>query len=258
MPLQWARMKVPQLVAHRGYAHRFPENSLEGLGAALEVGACFLEFDVQLTADAAPVLLHDADLERTAGVPDRIIELTLEQLAEIEVNEEERLGGAFRNVRIPTLESAIDLVHNWPRAEAFVEIKPDSLAHFGVDAVGQRVVADLRRAPLQCILICSTIEILDWAREAGLPRIGWVVQEWSEQSRARAEALHPDYLFCNTTRLPADPEPLWEGPWQWAIYEVVDPELALELAGRGADLIETMAIAEMLADPILATRGCLG
>ena len=42
------------------------------------------------------------------------------------------------------------------------------------------------------------------------------------------------------------------------IYEVVSPALALELAQRGADLIETMAIGEMLADPVLGKRRCRG
>ena len=39
---------------------------------------------------------------------------------------------------------------------------------------------------------------------------------------------------------------LWLGPWRWAIYEVETLEVALSLAERGADFIETMAVAPMI------------
>ena len=38
------------------------------------------------------------------------------------------------------------------------------------------------------------------------------------------------------------------------VYEVVEPDLALALAARGVDLVETMACEEMCADPRLRTR----
>ncbi|HEY9197768.1 MAG TPA: glycerophosphodiester phosphodiesterase family protein, partial [Gammaproteobacteria bacterium] len=52
-------MKPPILIAHRGYAARHPENTLSALQAAVAAGARWLEFDVQLSADHEPVLLHD-------------------------------------------------------------------------------------------------------------------------------------------------------------------------------------------------------
>ena len=56
------------LVAHRGHAAAFPENTLPALRSALELGAAWLEFDIQLSADRIPVLCHDASLQRTAGI----------------------------------------------------------------------------------------------------------------------------------------------------------------------------------------------
>ena len=55
------------LIAHRGYPAYYPENTLVGLEAALKAGADFLEFDVQLSADRVPLLLHDENLKRTTG-----------------------------------------------------------------------------------------------------------------------------------------------------------------------------------------------
>jgi glycerophosphoryl diester phosphodiesterase len=251
-------MELPQLVAHRGYARRFPENSIEGLQAALEAGACFVELDVQLTADAVPVLFHDHDLDRTAGVPGRITELTLEQIDRIEINESRRLGDAFSGVRVPTLAGAVALLRTRPEIGAFVEVKPASLARFGIDLVWQRVAADLRPARAQCTPISYSAELLLRARRSGWSRVGWVLSEWSGRSRAAAAGLGADYLVCNHRRIPASVDRLWPGPWRWVVYEIDTAGQALDFAARGADLIETMAIAELLQDLELSRRGCRG
>jgi glycerophosphoryl diester phosphodiesterase len=55
--------------------------------------------------------------------------------------------------------------------------------------------------------------------------------------------------------VPEAPEALWPGPWRWSLYDADTPELALELAGRGAELVQTRAIRELLGDPRLGGRG---
>jgi glycerophosphoryl diester phosphodiesterase len=60
-------------LAHRGDWRRAPENTLPALLAALAVAACDgLEFDVRLSADGVPVLLHDETLDRVQGRPDPV------------------------------------------------------------------------------------------------------------------------------------------------------------------------------------------
>lgn len=51
-------------VAHRGDPYRFRENTVDSLRSALDKGADVVEFDVRLTRDGVPVLLHDATLKR--------------------------------------------------------------------------------------------------------------------------------------------------------------------------------------------------
>ncbi|MFD9393907.1 glycerophosphodiester phosphodiesterase [Streptomyces sp. NPDC060000] len=51
-------------VAHRGDPYRFRENTIGSLRSALALGADAVEFDVRLTRDGVPVLLHDATLKR--------------------------------------------------------------------------------------------------------------------------------------------------------------------------------------------------
>ena len=52
-------------IGHRGAAGVAPENSLEALRAGVEAGADMLEFDIHLTADRIPILIHDNNLMRT-------------------------------------------------------------------------------------------------------------------------------------------------------------------------------------------------
>ncbi len=245
------RLAAPAVVAHRGYAGRFPENTLEGLVAAVEAGVRYVEFDVQVTSDGVPVLLHDVTLERTAGVDVRVTEIPLARLRTFDVGEADRLGGAFAGVRAPTLQEALRLLARWPRVTAFIEIKEESVAHFGRELVVARVLADLAVRAAGTVVISFDRAAIEMARARGAPSIGWVLPEWSDASRAAAEALAPDYLFCDHRIVP-DADRLWPGPWRWAVYDVADPALALELGARGADLIETMAVGELLRHPAFA------
>ncbi|MFI5796418.1 glycerophosphodiester phosphodiesterase [Streptomyces sp. NPDC051677] len=57
-------MQTLTAVAHRGDPYRFRENTLDSLRSALDQGADAVEFDVRLTQDGVPVLLHDETLKR--------------------------------------------------------------------------------------------------------------------------------------------------------------------------------------------------
>ncbi len=248
-------MKIPHLIAHRGYAKHYPENTLVALEAALQVGACYIEFDVQLTADGVPVLCHDTTLQRTAGVDQLLLSMTAAQLADIYVNESARLGDKFTNVTLPTLADAVVLLKKWPHATAFVEMKEESLKAFGIENVVKMVLKVLEPVLDQCVLISFDRLAIRCARAMQELRVGWVMHQWDNATRGTATALAPNYLFCNYKKIPAN-DALWPGPWQWALYEVTNPEIALLLAARGASLIETMAIGEMLRYPLLRKRGC--
>ena len=52
-------------IAHRGLSDKAPENTLHSFDAALAVGMNHLEFDVQLTSDDIPVIIHDETIDRT-------------------------------------------------------------------------------------------------------------------------------------------------------------------------------------------------
>ncbi len=67
------------VIAHRTLPRDAPENSLEGIRVAAELGADYVEVDVRCTRDGVPVLLHDPTLLRTGRRWRRIRSLTLDQ-----------------------------------------------------------------------------------------------------------------------------------------------------------------------------------
>lgn len=240
------RIKPPELIAHRGYALRYPENTLPSLRAAIEAGAKYIECDVQLTRDGIPVLLHDSDLWRTARIEKSVLDMTLDEVLQVEVNEPDRLGHRFSGVTVPLLGELVDLLKKRPDVTAFVEVKRGSLARFGTGHVIQHVLDVLKPVLNRCAIISFDDEAIKASRESG-GQIGWVLEEWSADAQNAADSLAPDYLFCDYRIIPDDAE-LWSGPWRWALYEVIEPDLALALAAFGASFVETMAIKEMLAD----------
>jgi len=68
------------VIGHRGAAGLAPENTLEALRAGFEAGADILEFDIRLTKDKVPVLVHDFHTLRTHHDTSIISRLTLEEL----------------------------------------------------------------------------------------------------------------------------------------------------------------------------------
>jgi glycerophosphoryl diester phosphodiesterase len=246
------RERLIHLVAHRGDAREYPENTLPAFNSALELGVRFLELDIHLSADGVPIVIHDHHLERTTGRRGVVFDLPAGELAQIDAGEPQRFGDRFRGTRIPLLKDVVALVKGRPEVTVFVEIKRASLAHFGHDQVVSAVVNAIRPVGGQCVVISFDLHAVHRARQLGGVPIGWVLTKYDPHSRMKYEALQPEYLFCDHKALPPSGE-LWRGPWRWVMYEVETLELALELATRGAHYIETMAVREM-SEAIRAAR----
>ena len=69
-------MHTPELIAHRGYSSKYPENTLASIEAALIAGANFVEFYVQMMADDEFILMHDDNLHRASGINKSVFSLT--------------------------------------------------------------------------------------------------------------------------------------------------------------------------------------
>ncbi len=239
-------MRLPELVAHRGYTQHYPENTLPGIAAAVRAGARYIEVDIQLTADKVPVLFHDRKLQRVCGVDGIVHEFSLAQLCALRASEFNRFGYRYAQTPIATLAQLVDLLTRHPQVRAFVEIKRIAVERFGADTVLQQVVSGLRSVRAQCTLISYSIEFLRAAQRATYPSLGVILEKWRERNSSAVRSLRPEFLFCDAVDLPRWGKLRVPGS-RLAVYEITDPATAIKLAERGVDLVETFAIGEMLA-----------
>jgi glycerophosphoryl diester phosphodiesterase len=127
-----------------------PENTLAALVAATRVPACDgVEFDVRLSADGVPVLLHDHTLARVQHRPERVDALTAAELA---------------TVGIPTLAEALAMLP----ADAWLNIELKGADHG--DATAAVLVAARGDAPTHAVI--SSFEVPTVKAMAG-PLPGW-------------------------------------------------------------------------------------
>lgn len=69
------------VIGHRGAAALCPENTLASFHLAFDEHQCdMIEFDLHISADGVPVIIHDDTLERTTDGQGKVAEQTLQQL----------------------------------------------------------------------------------------------------------------------------------------------------------------------------------
>ena len=102
-------MKKIVVEGHRGYCAKYPENTMISFEAAMDLGVDAIEFDVWLTADKVPVVIHDGNCKRTCGVDVHVRDLTLEEVKKLSAHYEEKFGEEYigQDVQIPTLEELL-------------------------------------------------------------------------------------------------------------------------------------------------------
>lgn len=100
------------VVAHRGASAEAPENTLAAFELAVSRGADAVEFDVRLTADGVPVVLHDADLSRTTDTDGPVNGISLEELERVRTT-----GGHA----VPTLDHVLRTLSD--RVAVDIELK---------------------------------------------------------------------------------------------------------------------------------------
>lgn len=210
-----------RIVAHRGNAMEHRENSVAAIRSAIELGARFVEFDVQMSSDKVPVLMHDACLLRTYG------------------KDRDSFNTSAQGLKALGVEELAEGIAVLGEATAFVEIKRDGVTKFGASTVVDRVCEICPSD--RCVIISFDHEVALMARAKGF-RIGFVLPDLGPVSRASCDRHQPEYVFCDQKHITAD---VWPG-FLWAAYEVADKEMATRLIGHGVQLLETMRIRQLM------------
>ena len=99
-------IKLAKVIGHRGAAAYAPENTLEGIHTAADMGVEWVELDVKLSKDDVPILFHDEEFGRTTNGSGLVAETLYEDIKQMEAGS--WFGESFAGIKIPTLEEAIE------------------------------------------------------------------------------------------------------------------------------------------------------
>ncbi len=111
-----------KVIGHRGARLEAPENTLLGFAHANRLGVEGVEFDVRLSRDNHPIVIHDATVDRTTNGSGTVADLTLSELAQLDAR------GTFTDwpspAGVPSLSEVLRIVES--RLHLMIEIKTDS------------------------------------------------------------------------------------------------------------------------------------
>ena len=119
---QKKNLNLPKLIGHRGVKDLCPENTLESIVRAYEIGLSFVEIDVKISKDKLPILLHDDTLDRTTNGSGFAIDYDYEYIKKLD-------AGKFfykknTNIFVPKLEDILNycITNN---GNLNIELKPN-------------------------------------------------------------------------------------------------------------------------------------
>ncbi|KKI54613.1 MAG: glycerophosphodiester phosphodiesterase [Staphylococcus equorum] len=108
------------LVAHRGIATYFPENTMIAFKAALISDIDILEIDIHRTLDNQLVVIHDDSIDRTSNGSGKIKDMTLAALQQFDYGITK--DNKFEGETLPTLDEVIKLIQDYPQ-KLLIELK---------------------------------------------------------------------------------------------------------------------------------------
>lgn len=225
-------MRLPRWIAHRGGGALAPENTLAGIRLAAVMGFRAVEFDVMLSGDGTPVLIHDETLERTTNGHGRVCATDDRSLFALDAGQGERIPTFVDAAR---LCCELGLLTN-------VEIKPATGHERETAETVARLAADIwREAPDQVLISSFVPEALDIALELAptLPR-GLLFERVPPAWAGLFRSLRATTLHCHADHL--DDQVLREAAALGVpivCYTVNEEALARRLIERGVSAMFT-------------------
>lgn len=230
--------RYPRVIAHRCGGALTPENTLAGLGLAARLGFQAVEFDVMLSADGRPLLIHDETLERTTDGAGKVADRSLGELSGLDAGV--RHHRAFAGERLPTLLQTLDTCRALGLA-ANIEIKPATGLEAETGTVVARQVLDYvsnwHAAPLLFSSFSETALAAALDAAPGVPR-ALLVEAVPADWLLRLQRLNCLALHCAGRHLQAaQAAEIVAAGFVLACYTVNRPEDAARLFAAGASAV---------------------
>jgi glycerophosphoryl diester phosphodiesterase len=135
-------------LAHRGASGYAPENTMAAFCMAKEMGADGFEFDVQITKDGVPVVIHDEALVRTTGALGYVFEHTFEEIRRLDAGL--WYGKEFAGEKIPSLEEVLQAY-----GDLFLNLELKN-AYFDMPGLEEKTVGLIRKYGVERNVIVSS------------------------------------------------------------------------------------------------------
>lgn len=142
------------IIAHRGWSGSYPENTLIGMREAIKLGCHMIEFDVALSLDRRPIIIHDDSLSRTTNAFGLVKEMSYRDLRKLDAGS--WFHPKYMGARLPSLDEILlisrgsgIMVNIEIKKECFdSELHTDGIEHQVIDAVKKYRVQD--RVVISC------------------------------------------------------------------------------------------------------------
>jgi glycerophosphoryl diester phosphodiesterase len=223
-------------IGHRGASARAPENTLASFETAIGDGADGLEFDVRLTRDGVPIVLHDATVDRTTSGRGTVAALDLARIRRLDAGS--WFAPRFRGERVPTLAETLDLACG--RCGVNIELKIETGDAMRLARAVANVVAGARFRGWMVISSFSRPALI--ATRAAMPRarLGWLASRSARGLRPTDKRLslwsfHPHLRLATPRRLRL----AHRLKLRVLVWPVNDTRAARRLAAAGVDGVMT-------------------
>lgn len=228
----------PKIVAHRGGGILAPENTLAAMQCGLDYGLRAVEFDVMLSKDGVPVLMHDPDFGRTVAGSGAVATTLAQDLLQMDAGS--WFDPRFAQVNVPSYETVF-LFCQAHQIWMNVEIKPAP----GFEIETGRVVASLTQKLLKAggvaavppLFSSFSFDALMAAKQVA-PEIarGYLLDEFQAEWQDALETLEAVALHTNQKHLtPEWAKQIKNAGYGLFCYTVNVPARGKEILGWGVD-----------------------
>jgi len=230
-------MEISPLIAHRGASAYAPENTMAAFDKAFAMGAQMVEFDVLLSQDGIPFVIHDENLRRTTSGRGLINEKEADYLRSLDAGK--WFSRKFKGERIPELSEVL----KWCKlsgVRANIELKPckgtEETTAFRVMEVVLRHCVDQELLPL---ISSFDWKVLHLCRSVAPEQpLGLLMHEWKDNWLSEARALDVFSVHVNRKILSRERvAQIKEEGYRLAVYTVNRVRQANKLFRWGVDAI---------------------
>mgnify|MGYP001300547204 CR=1 FL=1 len=228
---------IDRIIAHRGASAYAPENTIAAFDKAAILGARMIEFDVMLSQDGEPFVIHDENLKRTTNGRGEVGEVDAAYIKTLDAGK--WFSKQFLGEKVPHLQDVLQWLI-FSDMKANIEIKPYQGT---MEATTVAVMAMINRLWPQNKPL-PLVSSFDWGAlhvcrgiTPEMP-LGLLMHEWVEQWESEASTLNVYSIHVNRKVLTLKrAQAIKEKGYKLAVYTVNSRRLANKLFDWGVDAI---------------------